>query len=250
IRLLEATRYTVRQCELKNFPTNMTAALQYDVLEQSSQMRSPNMGSSAVTGQRGAIFGHSSGEDQSEFKKDELREFFRIVDRGLHELLGENNAPIILAGVNYLLPIYRDVATYPNLMTDGITGNPELLSNDELHAQAWPIAQEILLSGEREAVAKFQNLSGSGKSSIDLKEILGAAHAGRVETVFVADDRECWGTYSVDTDSLQIETTESFKNSELLDLAGTQTFTTGGRVYVVASDAVPGGEPVAAVFRF
>ncbi|MBC8144305.1 MAG: hypothetical protein H7X80_01900, partial [bacterium] len=36
IRLLEATRYTVRQCELKNIPTNMTDALHYDVLEQSS----------------------------------------------------------------------------------------------------------------------------------------------------------------------------------------------------------------------
>jgi hypothetical protein len=157
---------------------------------------------------------------------------------------------MILAGVNYLLPMYREVNTYQHMLTEGIVGSPELIGNEDLHALAWPIAREYLLTGEREAVAKFQNLTGSPKSSIDLGEILAAAHQGRIETIFVANGRETWGRYDAATDQVTLESAQSVDNTDLLDLAATQTFVTGGRVYVVDPDAVPGGEPVAAVFRF
>jgi hypothetical protein len=251
IRLLEATQYTVRQCELKSTPTNITEALQYNELEQAPQFRVANSGPGDFQAkQEGVFFGHGGGIDPSDVKKDDLREYFRAVDKGLHGILADDNAPIILAGVNYLLPMYREVNTYPHMLTEGIVGSPELLGNEELHAQAWPIAREYLLTGEREAVAKFQNLTGSAKTSIDLKEILSAAHQGRIETIFVANGRETWGRYDVDGDATTIETQQSVENTDLLDLAATQTFSTGGRVYVVDPDAVPGGESVAAVFRF
>lgn len=251
IRLLEATQYTVRQCELKSTPTSITEALQYNELEQAPTMRVATSGTgNAQARGEGAFFGQGGGLDPSDVKKDDLREYFRLVDRGLHTILADDTAPMILAGVNYLLPMYREVNTYPNMMSEGIVGSPELLANEELHAQAWPIAREFLLSGEREAVAKFQNLTGSAKSSIDLKEIIAAAHQGRVEALFVANGREAWGAYDLASDTLTIEPASSVDNTDLLDLAATQTFMTGGRVYVLDPDAVPGGEPVAAVFRF
>ena len=246
IRLLEGTQYTVRQCELKSTPASISEALQYNELEQPPQMRVANIS----PGNQGTFYGQGGGIDPSDLKKDDLREYFRLVDRGLHGILAEDTAPMILAGVNYLLPMYREVNTYQHMLTEGIVGSPELIGNEDLHALAWPIAREYLLTGEREAVAKFQNLTGSPKSSIDLGEILAAAHQGRIETIFVANGRETWGRYDAATDQITLESAQSVDNTDLLDLAATQTFVTGGRVYVVDPDAVPGGEPVAAVFRF
>jgi hypothetical protein len=250
VRLLEATQYTVRQCELKNLPANITDALQYNELEQAPQLRVANSGPGDYQAKQGVFFGQSAGIDPSDVKKDDLKDYFRQIDKGLHDVIGDEHVPMVLAGVNYLLPMYRDINSYQHVLTEGIVGSPELLSNDELHAQAWPIAREYLLHGEREAVAKFQNLTGSAKCSIDLKEIVSAAHQGRVETVFVAGATEIWGKYDPENDDVIVETGESNENTDLLDLAATQTFLTGGRVYVVDPDAVPGGEKIAAVYRF
>lgn len=251
VRLLEGTQYSVRQCELKGTPANITEALQYNELEQPPTMRAASSGAgNSQARNEGMFFANGGGLDMSDVKKDDLRDYFRQIDRGLHSVLAEDNAPMVLAGVNYLLPLYREVNSYQNMLTVGITGSPELLGNDELHAQAWPIVREYLLTGEREAVAKFQNLSGGARTSIDLKEILSAAHAGRVETIFVANAREAWGNYDQSTDEMASEDVQTTANTDLLDLAATQTFLTGGRVYVLDPDAVPGGESVAAVFRF
>jgi hypothetical protein len=250
VRLLEATQYSVRQCELKNLPKNITDALQYNELEQSPQFRVANSGPGDYQAKQGVFFGQSAGIDPSDVKKDDLRDYFRQIDKGLHDVIGDDHAPMVLAGVNYLLPMYREVNSYQHVLPDGVIGSPELLSNDELHAQAWPIAREYLLTGEREAVAKFQNLTGGSKVSIDLREIVAAAHQGRIETIFVAGGREVWGTYDATSDALTLEDAQTSENTDLLDLAATQTFLTGGRVYVVDPDAVPGGEAIAAVYRF
>ena len=250
VRVLEATQYSVKQLEIENLPKNITDALQYQELEQSPQLRVANSAPGDIQSRPGAFFGHSAGSDPSDVKKDDLREYFRQIDRSLHDLLAEETAPVVLAGVNYLLPLYREVSTYQHMLPEGITGSPELLGNEELHAQTWPIAREYLLGGEREAVAKFENLTGGTKRSIDLPEVISAAHQGRIETLFVADGREVWGTYDPATDTASVEGSESVENTDLLDLAATQTYLTGGRVYVVDPDAVPGGELIAATFRF
>jgi hypothetical protein len=251
VRLLEATQYSVRQCTLKGIPKSIADALQYNELEQAPQMRVANSAPGAMqTKNEGVFFGQSAGIEPSDVRKDDLKEYFRQIDRGLHDALGDDNAPIVLAGVSYLLPIYREINSHPHVLPEGVAGNPELMSNDDLRAQAWPIARAYLQSAEREAVSKFQNLSGSAKCSIDLREIVGAAHQGRVETVFVAGDRAVWGTYDSSSDEVVIEESESTENTDLLDLAAMQTFLTGGRVYVLDPDAVPGGENIAAIYRF
>jgi len=46
---------------------------------------------------------------------------------------GIKKAPLVLAGVEYLFPIYQEANTYPDLVEEGITGNPENLKPEELH---------------------------------------------------------------------------------------------------------------------
>lgn len=55
-----------------------------------------------------------------------------LVDIGLKEIFREQQALLILAGVDYLLPIYRKVSEYANIMQEGITGSPEHLRPEEL----------------------------------------------------------------------------------------------------------------------
>ena len=68
--------------------------------------------------------------------------------------------PLLLAGVEYLLPIYKEANTYPHLIDTVIKGNPDLLSADELHKSAWEIIRPLFQAAQEEAFAHYQQLAG------------------------------------------------------------------------------------------
>ena len=86
------------------------------------------------TGARsGPIFhGYGVGKDDS---KTELERFFRKIDTGLRDLLGDDLAPLILAAVDYYHPIYRSISRLDNLTEEGIQGNVANWSDERLHSR-------------------------------------------------------------------------------------------------------------------
>ena len=51
-----------------------------------------------------------------------LTTFFGNIDKRIKGLL-DGKAPLMIAGVGYLLPIYQAVNTYPKLLPKAIVGN-------------------------------------------------------------------------------------------------------------------------------
>lgn len=80
-------------------PKNLAEALNYDTYKKQLQFYS---GTPRTTGKNGAIFYGAGIEDA----KERIHEYFQLINKGLHDLLREEHAPLILAGVKYLLPIY------------------------------------------------------------------------------------------------------------------------------------------------
>jgi Bacterial archaeo-eukaryotic release factor family 7 len=58
---------------------------------------------------RGGVVFH--GQESANRVKDDLRRNFLQVDTGVRELIGEEGPPLVLAGVDYVLPIYAEVST-------------------------------------------------------------------------------------------------------------------------------------------
>ncbi|MFQ5350285.1 MAG: hypothetical protein ACE5EG_07580, partial [Thermoanaerobaculia bacterium] len=58
-------------------------------------------------------------------------------------LLGDADRVRLLAasGVDYLLPIYREVNSQPHVLEQGVAGNPDSLSAERLHNQAWAVVE-------------------------------------------------------------------------------------------------------------
>ena len=116
VRFLECTRYSVREVELpSNVPKSRAEALKYDDFERQLQFhtRTPPVASPG-SGERGAMFhGQGVGIDDA---KERILEYFQQVDHGLHEVLRNEHAPLVLAGVEYLLPIYKEAATYAHVV--------------------------------------------------------------------------------------------------------------------------------------
>jgi hypothetical protein len=246
IRLLEGSRHSVDEVELEDVPKSLKEALKYDDAEKQLQFRSGPTGRPG--GKQAAVF---HGHDPKESAKDDILRYFRAVAEGIHEILRERREPLVLAGVDYLQPIYREANRYPQLLDEGIDGNPELLRPEELHAKAWEIVQPVFKEVEEAAREKYQELQGTGQAASDLAAVLQAAHHGRIDTLFVALGERRWGRYDEERGSVELAgDTKKPGDQDLLDLAAVQTLLTGGTVHAVAPERVPGGELTAAVLRY
>jgi Bacterial archaeo-eukaryotic release factor family 3 len=251
VRLLAGDREGLREVELgDDVPLSLTEALGEELTQQMLQF---NVNNPSAQGRQGAprYHGHGGGEDDG---KPEIEKFFNLVDRGLRKryLDRDGHAPLVLAGVDYLLPLFREASEYPNLVEQGITGNPERLRPEELHQQAWAIVEPIFQEDQRRAADRYADLAGTGRGSSQLGEVLAAAHDGRIDTLWTAQGARLWGHFDPATREVAVEEEGRRNgNEDLLDLAAVQTFLNGGTVFAVEPEAVPaGGEPLAALFRY
>lgn len=73
----------------------------------------------------------TNGKDLANFLR-----YFRKVDGGLQEMLKNQQAPLVFAGVEYLLPILKEANKHSYLMDEAVTVNPGELKPEKLHAQA------------------------------------------------------------------------------------------------------------------
>ncbi|HWM94856.1 MAG TPA: hypothetical protein VN493_29145 [Thermoanaerobaculia bacterium] len=257
IRLLSGSRFRIDEIDLEaqGVPTSFTEALgelerRQTHMQASTSSKTPHRFSMGPRG--GPVFsGHGTGEDDL---GAELRNYFERFDDALARIDIDRKAPVVLAGVEYLLPIYRDAATtLQNICEDALRGNMEGEKPDDLHAAAWEIVEPHFLQERRKAAERFGDLSSSGRSSTDLNEVLPAIHDGRVESLFVARGVRVWGSYDGDKRKIFFQEDQGAPrngNEDILDLAAVQAYLHGGKVFVVDQQEVPEGKPLAAVFRY
>lgn len=219
VRLLQGTRSSVSEVDLKGVPRNLAEALLTHEAKEPFSFYGRRAGEGA--GSWGGIFhGHGVGIDDS---KDELLHYFQKIDRGLHSFLKEERAPLVLAAVDYLLPIYRKANTYPPLLEGGIEGNPDRLSNQELHKRAWTLIQPFLKASQQKATSQYQQLVGTGRTASELEQIVSAAHHGHIETLFVALHGRIWGRFDPAAGTVEVHDREQPGDEDLLNVATIET---------------------------
>lgn len=245
VRLIEGTRYGASEIEVENLPASLKEVLGSYDFEQQLQFHTRAQQSG---GERAAVF-HGQGGGQDDVKP-RILEYFRRIDGSLHGKIGNENAPLVLAAVNELFPLYREVNTYKNLVDEGITGNPESFSAEDLRQRAWQIVEPKFLETRREAESRYKALAGTGRTSNNLEEVLVAAHDGRIEELFVAVGVQSWGGFDQERRSVAVHDQPEPGDRDLLDVCAARTVINGGAVYAVTPNDVPGGERLAAVFRY
>lgn len=245
VRLLTGTRFTVEPVEVADIPKSLADALKWDDYEKEMQFFSTRAGTSDVFGAYGTS---SAGDDH----KGEIARYFRRVDDGVKEMLGSvpTPPPLVLAGVEYLLPIYRDQSRYGSLAEHGITGNQDMASDKELHAKAWSIVGPDYDRAHRKALDRYGELAGTGKASDELAAIVSAAQAGRVHTLFLDMREDAWGKPGVDGAAPEVHEMPQPGDTELWNYAATGTLLTGGDVWAIDPEAEPDVAPAAAIFRY
>ncbi len=242
VRLFEGTRYGVGQMPLPDgIAANMEEALRLDGPQKSLQMHSGGGG--------GMFHGQGPGDEE---QKIWIEQYLNLVDTSLKEIFREQNAPLVLAGVDYLLPMYRKVSEYQNIMEEGIIGNPDHLRPEELQEQAWRIVETYFQQETKKTVEQYQQLADTDKATDNIEEIVAAAVNGRVDKLILSVENQIWGAFNPkDGKVIRSPEGQSKKyNLALLDFTAMNTLQNGGTVCTLSQDEMPTDSPIAAVFRY
>ncbi len=251
VRLFEGTRHSIGQIDLpEGTPESLDEALQFDDPEKQLQFHSGTSSTTAQGGIRSGMFhGHGPGDEE---QKERIERYLNLLDAGLKEIFLQTQAPLILAGVDYLLPIYHKVSEYGNIMKEGITGSPEHLRPEELQEQAWSIVEPYFRQGMEQAVEQYHQLAVTAKATDNIEEIVAAAFYGRVDKLLLAVNTQMWGIFNPDTGKVIHYQTEQSQEDDLalLDFAAMQTLQKDGSVYMLSQEEMPTNSSVAAVLRY
>lgn len=242
VRLFAGNQYSVDEIDLGDTPAALSDTLPSEWPKQNLQYQT---GTPSAGGTQAAMYhGHDSGNEI----KDRLRKWFRLIDKEVAELLSDTHSPLVLAGVDNLFPLYKEINTYAHLVDEGIAGNPDRMKGKDLHPLAWAIVKPMFLKEREAALAKYRQLAGTGQTTADITEALLSAKHGRVEVLFVALGVQAWGR--LNQESVELSETKQPGYEDLLDLAAVQTLVNGGSVFAVAPEEVPEKSLIAAMLRY
>lgn len=203
-------------------------------------------GSSTANG--GNYHGIADGNNDD---KAYLTQYLNKVDQAIwKQVLHTETAPLLLAGVEYLIPLYKQVSEYRYIWDDPITGNRDYMSAPELFKIAIEKIHPYFKKDSKEAVEKYGNLSSGGQVSSKPDEIISAAYYSRVAQLFVQKGVQLWGSFDEMNNQLTRLAQHDPNAEDLVDNAVVKTLIQGGEVFLLEADEMPNGAQIAAIFRY
>ncbi len=248
VKLYTATQFTISQVDLTGLvPENMDAALLQDT-EDGNLGRAG--GAEGGRGNSNQVYFGRGGQTGDEV--EDLKAYFDRVDAGVSDYLCDDRAPLLLGGVDELMPIYERANAYAHLYTNGhVSGNLEEMSMGMLHEKAWSVISGYFgAQAERDQKLYGDNLA-KGEAGMELRNIVPAAINGRIAALWLNRTRYAYGEYRTETNDIKIMTDEDKNATELFNLAAVRAFESGARVYNVDQDALPAdGSDICAIYRY
>lgn len=201
-----------------------------------------------ATGPGGTSAGFSTNSDKE--RKDEyLYQYFSAVNKAVHEKLKDGKIPLVLAGVDYEIALYRKINTYAALCTAVVQSSANSLRGTELHTRGL----ECLAECRRErldTILAQHDKQGGGVADAPVTEIVKAAYEGRVAHLLIGEGATCFGNFDDATHRVREHSHPAAGDEDLLNAASIQTILHAGEVHVLPDARIPGDRPAAAVMRY
>jgi hypothetical protein len=204
-------------------------------------------GSSGAGG--GANF-HGMGSGTPD-EKEHISIYLEEVDETLWKaILAKENVPLVLAGVEYLIPLYKKVSHYNHIAEKYLTGSLEHENEGELYRQARELMEPYFQEALHKAIEKYGNQSATALTSSILEDVIPAAFYSRVSILFAQKNEQIWGTFDEISNELVLHDQQGEKDVSLMDKAVLKTILNGGDVFIVEKDQMPADSKLAALMRY
>lgn len=205
-------------------------------------------GGGTLPGREGSLHGHGSGlQDEKEY----ISQYLKEVDQTLMtELLANENAPLLIAGVEYIVGIFKQVSHYKNIVNSSLTGNYEHMDMLQLYQKAIGVVNPYLEEPAKKALKNYYNQLTTALTSSMPEKVIPATYYKQVYDLFVEKDARIWGTFNETDNKLVIHDQKQLNDVCLVNKAIVKTIANGGSVFILEKDRMPNGAVIAASLRF
>lgn len=180
---------------------------------------------------------HGSGGDE-DLRKDDLRQYLHLVDKAITPVLNGTRAPLVVIGVEYEAAMFINHTHYRHTIDIPVAGSPEAMSLDELHRRSWDFVRSRS-SVTDDAVARFRQLAGTGRTVTDLDQLVSASRDGQVDELLVA--RSATDEAASPVPAAQRPAAVKAVNESIRHRS---------RIHIVDDESLPGDARVAAILRY
>jgi hypothetical protein len=242
VRLLDCTRETQAEVDLKDIPENFEEFQQEFTYERHSGGRTMGAG--------GSMSFHGLGDDQKEEQLKKISEYISQVETGVTNYMKRQGDPLVLAGVTDIVSAYKEYNKYNNLLEEFVRGNSDEKSDKELREEGWEIVKPHFLSVIDEELDRYADLSSTEKISSDLEDVVKAARYGRIDTLFVPIGQYRWGKFDEQEDAVFTDDQQQDGFHDLYNYAALHTLSKDGKVYALNGEKMPKYSSIAAIYRY
>jgi len=243
VELYEGNHDRLDDVPLRNVPASLEEALGTELTEpQHTRSWRTGRGVNAP-----AVHGRHSKKDEVDI---DLARFFRIVDRAILENHSRpSGLPLILCAAPHYHDRFRKVSHNPNLVPQGIKFNPESISIDRLHEEAWKIIAPYYRHQVEKIVEEWGKARAHAHGSEDIEKVAEAAAQSRVSVLLVDADMRVGG--KIDPGGrVEFGDLADPAYDDILDDIAERVIKTGGKVLVMAHGEMPSETGVAAIYRY
>lgn len=241
-KLYEASQHEISEIVSEDsLPQNLVDSVGKDVKQKTLQFRSGH-----ASGGIGLYHGKGDGKDD---KQAEIEKYLIDVDKGLNTLLESYNAPLIVASVDYLFAMFREISNYKNVYPEPISGNHDYEDILLVHEKACEILKPWFEEERQKNKAKYK--ANADKTTRKIEDLVKAAYAGSIETLLVEKNKYVWGKAEPELGNIQIHHKKQKLDFCLLDFAARLTFLKGGKVFREEHAGLPQPQsPANALLRY
>lgn len=246
-KIYRGDAYGMELLEIEGLPNGMDDVIHFEEKDNQQTIRRAGAGAG-----RGAIsganfHGHGPGlADETEWVVQYLKEVNQTL---WTELLSQESAPLILAGTEQILGLYRQVSKY-NLVEQSLSGNFDHEDKNSVYQKVQEIASPFFKENTRKALKTYYDNSATELASSIPEDVIPASFYSKISDLFFLKDTHIWGTFDEASNDLVIHEEQQEGDTCLINQAALKTLKNGGAVHVMEHDKMPAGSKVAAFMRF
>lgn len=247
-KLFKADAWGMQLVPIEGLPQSVDEVKRLSGLDATT-FRSGSSGSRGpVYSQEGSYHGTGGGNPDG---KDNTLVYFEAVDDMLWDaVFNKENAPLLLAGVEYNLPIYRSACDYHNIWPESLTGNRDSQDTISLYQDAKEVMKPYFEQRVNKALELYLNNSANGKTSSIAADVIPASYYSQISHLFVCKGEHIWGTFDEMANELNFHDTPNEDGEDLIDNAVVKTLANGGEVFLLEKERMPAESQLAAIMRF